>query len=592
MKAKRSHRIRSVLVLLSMALLLCWGAVALAEEELVPSPDATTCPHEYDWQYDEYGHWVACLYCGEWLDGMSESDPHGISCDDLTSTVCSICGATDIMEGYISHIITCEPINETQHQSACACGEIDEVSLHAIACDLPTWCIECGASDVEGEIRHEYANECSYNETHHWVECLICGEYLYGRSDLHFVDCDDPDSNVCLVCGAAGVEVHLAHSTTYESISETQHRETCACGEIDYISNHSASCIANDLTTCAWCYESGVVCQLSHWVLNEDAIEFNEKEHWFTCINCQEKIVEVHFRLEDGTCISCDVTGLPAATPTVAPTAEPTATPPAEPTLVPPLEPTVKPTAQPTAEPTVAPTAEPTAVPTTAPTAEPTAEPTVAPTAEPTAEPTIAPTAEPTTAPTAKPVTSPTTAPAPEAVAVPSINASDVDPFKSIELLESELREGILSADEYIRVRVPIELLKEVTDESTYEQITQLPVHEQIVVLLAVLNENDVEITISEEAKVIVENVVRSIDSLDTDSTAAFQQMLDAAFPKQEVAMGNKEYVCYLIPLYVTIDDVTQVKYYAFCLDKPTGKWMFTVIEEGMDVVETIEQAQ
>ena len=44
--------------------------------------------------------------------------------------------------------------------------------------------------------------------------------------------------------------------------------------------------------------------------------------------------------------------------------------------------------------------------------------------------------------------------------------------------------------------------------------------------------------------------------------------------------------------MYITTNDVTQVKYYAFCLDKRTGKWMFTIVEEGMDVVEAIEQAQ
>ena len=558
MKTSNSQNLRRVLVLLSMAVLLCWGAVAFADEDFVPSPDATICQHESIFpEYNENEHWFVCEDCGK-IVYMAQ--PHQLDCVD-------------------------------------------------------GWCVECGAENVNGIIRHEY--EYDYNETHHWYSCPYCGTSESKKE--HFVSCDNPDPNECLGCGATDIEAHIAHATKYESISETQHKEVCACGEIDLVLNHTTTCDSGDLGACMWCHKENVVCVVSHYNITGE-YEFNEKEHWFTCNICQDMIVEAHFRLEDGTCIACDVIGLPAATPTVAPTVEPTAAPTAEPTtaptaeptLVPPMEPTSTPTAEPTAEPTTEPTVVPTAAPTATPTAEPTTEatavPTITPTVEPTATPTAVPTAVPTTAPTAEPTATPsaaptakpTTAPKPVATVAPSANNSNEVKIKPIKMLEQELKEEAASYASAVTIKVPIETLKETVDEATYEQIVQMPVHEKIVVILSVLSDGngqtnlleDAGIAISEESKAVVQSVVESVSVLDEESTAAFQQLLEENFPKQEVTMDDKAYVYYLIPMYVTVNDVTQVKYYAFCFDVQSGKWLFTIIDEGEDALAALEQAK
>ena len=319
------------------------------------------------------------------------------------------------------------------------------------------------------------------------------------------------------------------------------------------------------------------------------AVKDEDGATWYE-IEYQGKTGYVH-----GSLVTFD--GKPGSEPTTAPSTESTTAPSADPTTAPSTEPTTAPSTEPTA----APSTEPTAAPSTEPTTAPSAEPSTAPSAEPSTAPSTESTTAPSTEPTAAPSAEPTTAPSIEPSAAPAIQPT-VPPVVKPEVIEQlaaekkpmvetmvAVLEAIEEADEETGVETKVEIanIEKVVTEEEKEIMDTLPVKEQILIMLAaighkeaveaVLGDEESGITISEEAQTMLTAVTERLEKMTGEEKAAFEEMLLASFPVQEIELedGTKQ-LYFVVELVVTKGEETQLERYGFCYDEETESWIFT----------------
>ncbi len=244
---------------------------------------------------------------------------------------------------------------------------------------------------------------------------------------------------------------------------------------------------------------------------------------------------------------------------------------------------------------------EPTRRPTAAPTPKPTAKPTAAPTAVPTAEPTAAPTAE----PTAVPVVEPTAEPAAE---VPAQSIVDEVLVEQLVNEEKPMIEAVIAVldqiipeteDETEVITVQIVNIEKVVTEEEKAVLDTLSVKEQMLVLLssighkeaveAVLNDEESELTISEEAQNMMTAIEQRIAAMTEEEKTAFETMLLESFPVVEIELEDGTKCQYFaIELLREQDGEQIIERFGFRYDDETEGWIFMKLEAVAAPVEDI----
>ncbi len=263
--------------------------------------------------------------------------------------------------------------------------------------------------------------------------------------------------------------------------------------------------------------------------------------------------------------------------------------------------PAVKPTTAPTVAPEVS--NAPTAAPTTAPTAAPTEAP---------ANDTPAVEAQPTTAPSLSQSGSSATLAKPEAEVI--IQAADgsttvtkIDSNTAIEVVELVTGEdgylwfevnvgtdtGLVRGDAIAMENVEIPGTADVLSEEENKTFTALPVTEQMMVILNVLNPQTAnegeenKVVLSAEATALIETInTRLAETGAADKTAALRKI----FPSVTVEVDGVKVEYIVIPMQITAEDgtVTTV-YYGFTVDSETGLYTIARLNEEDVVVSTEE---
>jgi len=198
-------------------------------------------------------------------------------------------------------------------------------------------------------------------------------------------------------------------------------------------------------------------------------------------------------------------------------------------------------------------------------------KPAVEPTPKPTAKPTVAPTAEPTPAPTAEPtvecVVEPGTRMAEALVTVMDHKTSDVeeDTVVEVNIVNSEV----------------------LMDEQQHETFESLSSVDQMMVLMKVLQydgeadfaENNMDVDMSEEAKVLVEEILERFNAMEEEEKVQYLAVLAEAFPTSEIEVDGETREAVVIVLEVKVDDVVTYEQYTFLRDEETGNWLFYSVE-------------
>ena len=340
-RATMKKRILPALLLACLLAIACC-ACAVGEE----------CRHNIDWNdwhYSETEHWYVCKDCGEEV----YRETHWISCTAETG-ICVDCGRAGT--GKIAHNWDAWQYNETKHWRACKdCGEIEEPWEHWIRCATGR-CIYCDQAGTN-EIYHQWIlNNLKYSETEHWYTCKDCGGEL---REKHCFFCTE---DLCMDCGRAGAgeRIHVAgpddvksnqteHWVIFEECGEEIYRDehwiSCQtglcvqcdragtgqayhdvnklseikynatecwyicleCGQEAYRGPHGISCSTG---LCVYCGQKGTGKVIHSY--DADEYQFDEKEHWFVCFDCQEKAERATHEWKNGRCVVCGKRGAPS----------------------------------------------------------------------------------------------------------------------------------------------------------------------------------------------------------------------------------------------------------------------------------------
>ena len=193
-------------------------------DDKVPALD-----HDYaeEWSKDDTHHWYECANDAAHKDSYAEH----VFVYDKTGTGTCVCGATK----------TCEHTYEYTSNNDATC-EADGTK-HGV-------CSNCGnevdVADEGTKLGHNYAEEWSKNDTHHWYECANDAQHKdrYGEHDYVKGEYTQPttDKNgywvvTCSVCGNSYVEedadtmLHCAvNQQTGESYADLQAALSAASG--------------------------------------------------------------------------------------------------------------------------------------------------------------------------------------------------------------------------------------------------------------------------------------------------------------------------------------------------------------------------
>ncbi len=262
-------------------------------------------------QYNQEQCWFVCTKCG----AKENVNDHRDRCTN--PGVCMYCGQSNVTLKPIFHQFDYRSYknDSTGHWRVCLdCAAQGEKWNHTGDCSNPDVCEECGQSGVElAYVRHNYDMEhYDYDQYSHWTTCANCGNKQRG---LHTSDCLNPD--VCWQCGQTGVTMdYVEHiwspsgSVTWE-YDNKEHWLTCVCGEEDAREEHYNLC--TDLNTCDGCGATGVEFTSTIHDWNEIAVEYDNEKCWKICRACGEKFgEEYHVALctMPNVCFYCDKVGV------------------------------------------------------------------------------------------------------------------------------------------------------------------------------------------------------------------------------------------------------------------------------------------
>ncbi|MBE5781723.1 MAG: hypothetical protein E7329_00240 [Clostridiales bacterium] len=284
-----------------------------------------------NWQYgyDEKGHWIKCDVCGEptdnnvgnhWAAGEIQMDEtgHWYNCGDCGQKVqfaahsasctnpgvCATCGFADSSleseHGTIvyyftstSHWLRCIDCNQPQseeeeHQNITAVYD-NSSTHHALVCSV------CGTFS-----HFPHKNDCQHTDT-----CVDCGGTYSGTAAaLHVVSCKNP--GLCLVCGLTvtdNIDVQHGEISTDYMADQTHHWQTCSdCDNRIYLETHLLACFENGL--CPICLNTFPESQWEHFV-DASETEYDSTYHWYTCPSCKLFIKQKHYFHSGGFCSTC-----------------------------------------------------------------------------------------------------------------------------------------------------------------------------------------------------------------------------------------------------------------------------------------------
>ena len=171
---------------------------------------------------------------------------------------------------------------------------------------------------------------------------------------------------------------------------------------------------------------------------------------------------------------------------------------------------------------------------------------------------------------------------------------------KFVENVTGQIATIVGGDTETIEVIVRVETLKEVVSEETYTKIEALKPEEKVIVLLAALTAGQEEggllqneqLVLSEQTEEAAAEVILAMQNMTDEEQEAFETMLAELFPTQEVVIGEKTYVYYLIPMEIRAEEDVTIVHYAFCYDEEEKVWLFTLVEEGEDLMDAIQDAE
>ncbi len=204
----------------AFALTACGGGGSSSEEPHV-------CTFKTTWSQSETHHWYDCesAECEEknsYLEHVYDG-----SCD----TICNTCNYTrEVTHNYSQEWSQ----SETHHWHDCetsGCEEKGAYLEHVYDSSCDTTCNTC---NYTREVTHNYSQEWSQSETHHWHECLTQGCSEKDSYIEHIFD--DNCDTTCNTCEYVRTAPH-SYSNGWE-VDETYHWHECACGEKSEHSQH------------------------------------------------------------------------------------------------------------------------------------------------------------------------------------------------------------------------------------------------------------------------------------------------------------------------------------------------------------------
>ena len=232
------------------------------------------CEHEYgeSEQHSETQHKQTCE-CGDvkysdhtWNAGEIVTPATHTTVGEKKYT-CTECGATKVKEiaKTTAHAYgESEQHSETQHKRTCECGdvkysdhtwnagEIVTPATHTTVGEKKYTCTECGftkSEEIAKTTAHAYGESEQHSETQHKQTCE-CGDVKYSDHTWNAGEIVIPATHTtvgekkytCTECGfTKSEEIAKTSAHTYgesEQHSETQHKQTCECGDVKY-SDHT-----------------------------------------------------------------------------------------------------------------------------------------------------------------------------------------------------------------------------------------------------------------------------------------------------------------------------------------------------------------
>lgn len=204
--------------------------------------------HKWDtaWSYDGQHHWHECLNPDCDITDNAEKDGYGdhVFSDDQDTT-CNVCGYVREVEPpkHEHNWSTDWSSDDTYHWHEClnpGCDitdnkDKDGYGKHEYSDDQDTTCNICGhVREVEPpKHEHDWSDEWTFNETHHWHECEAAGCDITDDADKdgyapHVFD-NDQDTT-CNVCGYVREVEPPKHEHNWSkdwTFSETHHWHEC-----------------------------------------------------------------------------------------------------------------------------------------------------------------------------------------------------------------------------------------------------------------------------------------------------------------------------------------------------------------------------
>jgi len=124
-------------------------------------------------------------------------------------------------------------------------------------------------------------------------------------------------------------------------------------------------------------------------------------------------------------------------------------------------------------------------------------------------------------------------------------------------------------------------------DEQQHETFESLSSVDQMMVLMKVLQydgeadfaENNMDVDMSEEAKVLVEEILERFNAMEEEEKVQYLAVLAEAFPTSEIEVDGETREAVVIVLEVKVDDVVTYEQYTFLRDEETGNWLFYSVE-------------
>ncbi len=256
--------------------------------------------------YDDQYHWNECLDCGEVINKLEHYD------DCTNRGLCGACGAQDVTFGWTGHHYKSQEHDQQYHWSICyKCGEESAKNTHYGYCEEPGICAECLAENVTlSSVEHAYYLDYGYDANIHWSICPTCGEKL--SEGVHYDDCTNP--GVCVLCEQSGVTMdHTEHQYDFEGykFDNANHWRVCLdCGAQGKKWNHTGDCSNPDV--CVECGQSGVELADVRHDYDMEHYDYDQYSHWTTCATCGNKQRGLHTSdcLNPDVCWQCGQTGV------------------------------------------------------------------------------------------------------------------------------------------------------------------------------------------------------------------------------------------------------------------------------------------